>query len=213
MFCSFVVLFFVSFFGFVVFVNAFPGENIIVSSPVNGSVYTPGDLPIDFLISSDEDLEFCRFTIDEWLTNYTMTVVSKSEGTFRTCTDTFGEDCSLWPASSEGDNTFDDCLTSVGGAGDEHVVEASVNVTNALVGSVVNVTCTFDPYDSGTEEYIYYYNGSSWSQEYFGNPSSGDVHDVSVNVNLRGGVGTHWFRCIVDYNGEDDECADEGSYF
>ena len=130
-----------------------------------------------------------------------------------TCTATWGSDCSLWPSGSENDNTFDSCPNSIGGSSDEHVNEATVNVTIAKGGDSVSFSCEFDPYSSGSEEYMYYYNGVSWTQVYSGNPSNGNIHTVTRTVTLGNNYGTHWFRCIIDWNGENDECADSGSYY
>jgi len=99
-----------------------------------------------------------------------------------TCTESFGADCSLWPAASEGDNTFNGCPTSVGNAGDENVQDVWINATLAIPGAKVEVTCQFDPFGTGTEEYIYYYNGSGWTQLYSGNPDDGNVHNESATV-------------------------------
>jgi len=129
-----------------------------------------------------------------------------------TCSDEWGFNCGLWPAASEPDNTFDNCPSSVGGAGDEHVNEATVNASVVSLGTTVEISCEFDPYSTGTEEYIYHYDGSTWTQLYSGNGPSGAVHTVSRTATLNT-LGTHWFRCIADWDGENDECADVGSYY
>jgi len=139
--------------------------------------------------------------------------ISYRNWTSRTCTDTFGADCSLWPSTSEGDNTFDTCPSSVGGINDEHVNEARVNASMVKPGDSVNVTCTFDPYSTGTEEYIYYYNGTGWRQLFAGSGPDGNIHDVSEIVTIDNNVGTQYFRCIADWDGENDECANVGSYY
>lgn len=131
----------------------------------------------------------------------------------RTCTDTFGFDCSLWPAASEGDNTFDTCPSSIGGAGDENVLEAEVSQSSIYIGNSLNATCYFDPFSTGTEEYIYYHDGVSWTQLYSGNAPDGNVHNVTVEVPITANPGTHHVRCIVDWDGENDNCADGGSYY
>lgn len=131
----------------------------------------------------------------------------------KTCSDTFGFFCGTWPSTSEGDNTFDSCPSSVGGSADENVVEAYVNSSVAYTGDTVQVTCEFDPYSSGTEEYIYYYDGLTWTQLYSGNPTDGNVHNITVTRILSDNTGVHYFRCIADWDGENDECANVGSYY
>ncbi len=130
-----------------------------------------------------------------------------------TCSNTFGFQCSDWPSDSEGDNTFDTCPNSKGGDGDEYVVEVTLNQTTGLPNSNISVTCRFDPYSNGDEEYVYYYDGNTWIQLYADSSPSGDVHDVTINLTLNSNPGIHWFRCIIDWDGEDDECADGGNWY
>jgi len=50
---------------------------ITIDSPSN---ITYEDSSIDFNISANEDLSFCKFTINDWVTNYTMTLNSSLTG-------------------------------------------------------------------------------------------------------------------------------------
>ena len=134
-------------------------------------------------------------------------------GSTRTCSDTFGSDCSLWPATSEGDNTFDTCPTSVGGASDEHVDEVSISSDIVYFGDTINVTCDFDPFSAGTEEYIYYYNTTNWIQLYSGSAPDGNVHSITQSIQVSNVSGTHYARCIIDWDGENDFCAETGQYY
>jgi len=50
---------------------------ITIISPTN-TTYTTAS--VDFNISSDEDISYCKFTIDSWANNYTMTINASSTG-------------------------------------------------------------------------------------------------------------------------------------
>ncbi|MEC8221049.1 MAG: hypothetical protein VX028_03155, partial [Nanoarchaeota archaeon] len=176
---------------------------------------------IIFLTIGSYDIEVravADSTLEEntWIESFSVTsdvINPPVDSTQRTCSDTFGFDCSLWPATSEGDNTFDSCPSAIGGAGDEHVDEVFINSTLVYGGDSVEVTCQFDPYGAGTEEYIYYYNTTDWTQLYSGNAPDANVHNVSVVHQVDSVVGTHYYRCIVDWDGENDQCGDGGSYY
>ncbi|MCF7861065.1 hypothetical protein K9M79_02380 [Candidatus Woesearchaeota archaeon] len=152
-------------------------------------------------------------TYPEQLNANTTFDISYEDITLQTCSNSFGADCSLWPDSSEGDNTYDACPSSVGGVDDEHVEDAFVNVTQSVPGRTVAFTCQFDPFSTGTEELMYYYNGTDWNQLYSASAPGADPHNQTVEVTLHDYVGQHWFRCIADWDGEDDECADGGQYY
>ncbi|MCK5233294.1 MAG: hypothetical protein KAJ91_00600 [Candidatus Aenigmarchaeota archaeon] len=153
--------------------------------------------------------------------------------TQRTCPDTWnGQSCNYNGAGTA--VGIDDAI-NVGGTCDgreycftscpgENVRNVYLNQTYALFGQVLNVTCEFKQYYSGSaedEEYIYYYNGTGWQEIYSGSASSGEctyasqycVINKSALVTVASYEGMHVVRCIIDYDGESDSCANAGGYY
>jgi hypothetical protein len=174
-------------------------------------VFRNGNFSLIVFAEDGETLQVLNESVEFSVNVVDVGSVLNSSG--NSCSDTFGFDCSLWPSASEGDNTFDSCSSSLGNAGDENVLQTLVNMSAVLVATEVEVTCNYDPYDANTEEYIYYYNTTGWTQIYSGNAPDGNIHSVTRTVVVDNVSGTHYFRCIVDYDGENDFCANEGQYY
>jgi len=161
----------------------------VANSPlVSPYLYELGQAKISYIVSDSETEVGLSYKVfyenRSWLFAIDPLVVDMVSWT---CSEEFGASCSDWPSTSEGDNTFDTCPTSVGGAADENVVEATVSQSEAFPGMSIDVTCQFDPYDAGSEEYIYHYDvgaGGVWTQLYSGNPADGNVHNVITSVIL-----------------------------
>jgi len=140
----------------------------------------------------------------------------------QTCSGVWGFDCGESSTSNPGgdsDNTFDSCTSqNLGATTYGHVDEVYINGTSLHPGNSLQVTCEFDPYSADDEQYIWYYNGtgdstldSSWYLMYSGNAPSGTIHNVTATIIANDTLGTHWVRCIDDYSGESDVCANVGS--
>jgi len=127
----------------------------------------------------------------------------------RTCSEVWGFDCGEQP---DEDNTHDDCPT--GTSSYMWVNNIFLNATEITGGDTIKIDCEFDPYDTGTEEYIYIkYPNNSWSQLYAGQAPSGDLYNRTIDFTTPLVEGIYWVRCISDYDGENDECASSGSYY
>lgn len=131
----------------------------------------------------------------------------------KTCSETWGFDCSTGPPETEGDNTFDGC--SNGAGGDDSVDEIFLNVSSIPFKEPVKVTCMFDPYSSNSYYYIWYYNGSGWRNLLFEGPT-GSLSFVNKTVDFipDNTAGTHWIRCSISYSLVDnDGCVNAGTYY
>ncbi len=131
----------------------------------------------------------------------------------QTCSGVWGFDCGIGCGTGEpGDNTFDSCDVCNGANTDEHVDNVYLNATTVTPGTTLNVTCEYDPWGTGTEEYIWYYDNQSWYKLYEGNAPGAAIHSVSVLFTANSSEGMHAVRCIVDYNGEGLSSCESGSY-
>ena len=132
--------------------------------------------------------------------------------TSQDCDAYWGFDCDNAP-SADNDNTHDACPTYAGSDGDTNIQDVRINGTDFKLGDDVRINCTYKPFGSSDEEYIYIFNGSGTSTQLFsGNAPSGTAHTRTV-VFTPLGLGEHWARCIIDDNGENDDCADGGTFF
>ncbi|NOZ76412.1 MAG: hypothetical protein GXO65_01780, partial [Euryarchaeota archaeon] len=130
----------------------------------------------------------------------------------KTCSGEWGFDCGTGPPETGGDNTFDTCPTGTGS--DDSVNEVYIDSTSVLPGDTVGVTCEFDPYIFiGDEYYIYYYDGGAWSRLARGRVSGAGLVNRTATLTAGSTLGPHWVRCIVDWDGENDECANVGSWY
>jgi hypothetical protein len=130
----------------------------------------------------------------------------------KTCSGEWGFDCGTGPPETGGDNTFDTC--PVGTGSDDSVNEIYINSTAVIAGDTIAITCEFDPYNfPGDEYYIYYYNAVGWTQLRAGGVSGAGLRNRTTILTAGSTVGTHWVRCIVDWDGENDECANVGSWY
>jgi hypothetical protein len=202
----------------VTFLVSTAGPAVTLSEPVDDTFYSVATNAFFNYSTVDPDgVESCSL-YGTWNGGWHLNQTDFSYGligdeTNRSCSQFWGFDCGAWPTES-GDNTFDSCDGVAGGASDEHVDNVYLSVTETIPGRDVTVTCEFDSYDAGTEMYIYYYNGATWSQLYSGaGAADGNPYNVSITFSA-GPVGeNHWVRCIADWDGENDECADTGSYY
>ncbi|MCK5788669.1 MAG: hypothetical protein KAH32_06710, partial [Chlamydiia bacterium] len=187
------------------------GYPLIIQSDASGDIThewnTTDFCPGDYEVESEDQTYPLQLNANKTFK------ISYDNPTDRTCTDVWGADCSLWPDSAEGDNTFDGCDSSTGGAGDEHVDGGTVNATIANPGDNVSITCNFDPYASGgTELYIHYYDTTGWTNLYTFADTDGSTESITRSVIVPSNIGTHWFRCIADWDGTGATC-EGGSYF
>jgi len=130
----------------------------------------------------------------------------------RTCSDVWG-DCGAEPGS-EGDNTFNTCPTQ-GSTGPEEINEIWINATTVPMGYSFNVSCEMEPDPSYWDDdwtYIWYYNGTGWRIIANETAKQANPYNLSVNITADNIVGTHWVRCIIDYDEENDYCAG-GSFY
>ncbi|MBW2993672.1 hypothetical protein KY317_03810, partial [Candidatus Woesearchaeota archaeon] len=135
----------------------------------------------------------------------------QSDSTPQTCSGLWGSDCGV-TCDTEEDNTFDDCNNC--GGSYEHVDEVQIDATSVTAGTPIKVTCTFDPYDSSTGEYIWYYDAAAWHKLYSGYAPSGSIHDVSVDFTANNNLGTHAVRCIVVWAGTGTApCQSNSGYY
>jgi len=133
----------------------------------------------------------------------------QSDLTARTCSLYWDSNCGL---PDEDDNTTGPCSNHGNNTSQEKVIEVTLNKTKVAIGGTVNVTCNFDA-KNGSAEYIYYNDGSGWTQKYSGVSGSNQVHSVTQTITVSGNAGAHWVRCIIDSDGENDECADVGTRY
>lgn len=176
-------------------------------------------------ISSDEKELVLNYTsilegenIDDaylLMSSFTSDYTPGLNSTLRTCSVTWGADCSLG-TDTEADNTMDSCSNNGGEGWSTGVVrEVYVDTTVATLGQTIIVNCElYNGNNAGFEYYIYYTNGSGWTQKGSGTTSA-SVSGVNYSTTFAvdNVVGTHWIRCIHDFNGEDDECADVGANY
>ena len=122
----------------------------------------------------------------------------------RTCSVYWDADCSL---ADDDNNTYDTCPNHGSNTGFEKVLEVTVDHKKIKLGDTIQATCRFDSYN-GSDEYMYYYDGTGWTQVWSGVSGSVQIHDVTQSWAVTGNAGTQWVRCINDSTGENDECAD-----
>ncbi len=130
--------------------------------------------------------------------------------TNKTCSSTWGFSCD--GVAPDSDNTFDTCPTS-SSANDEHVIEVYVNATTVTANDWIEAKCGMDPFSISNEHYIWYYNTTAWRMLLSGNSPGSANYNLSTVFRLNNTPGTHWIRCIIDWDGENDFCADLGSFF
>jgi len=119
--------------------------------------------------------------------------------TAKTCTDTWGTSCS--------DETFDDAFDPCNGTQtgtSEYVKEVYINASSFQPNDPINVTCKFQemPNEDGVptdEEYVYYYNTTSWIRVASWTGETGNTVNKSVTFSLNSTEGTHYVRCIIVY--------------
>jgi parallel beta-helix repeat protein len=128
--------------------------------------------------------------------------------TEQTCSGYWGFSCSTNPDG--GDNTVDACSSGAGGAGDEAVLNIYINGTVFNTGNSVSATCAFDPYASGDEQYMWYYNGTGWYQLYAATIGSGVANNVTRVFTPNSTIGQHFIRCSVDWDGVGTDTCQSG---
>ncbi|NCN86661.1 hypothetical protein GW932_02415 [archaeon] len=131
-----------------------------------------------------------------------------------TCNIFWGQDCSL-DTTTEFDNTFDDCSTKANT--DEMVRSMTLNATTVAPGDVLNITCSFDLWNTDNV-YFWYYNGTGWKKIYeVLNTQVGTVSDYYYSTTFVADdvIGDHVVRCGLNYNDdtETDSCTDGSGYY
>ncbi|MCK5334160.1 MAG: hypothetical protein KAJ24_06600, partial [Candidatus Aenigmarchaeota archaeon] len=148
----------------------------------------------------------------------------------RTCSETWSVDsCGFNGLESDFDDSFDLAGTCNGSqvGGGQHVKDIYLNQTYALFGQTLSVTCEFYQYwwtnEYRDEQYVFYYNGSAWSKIAEWQAKSFECgaqgycfFSKTATFTVSASEGTQVVRCIIDYEGTPDSCADETpakSYF
>lgn len=130
--------------------------------------------------------------------------LESTDFTHRTCSGYWGKSCKTGPPETGLDNTFNGCGN--GNGADESVDEIYLNATNVTAGTVLQVTCEYDPYTSGDYLNIQYFDGVSWHQLYDeDNTGSGTVINRSVIFVVNNTLGQHVVRCGISYDCDDDD--------
>lgn len=140
--------------------------------------------------------------------NFTFESTSSTDNSPNSCDIFWGFDCGSHPDS---DNTLDNCQNQGSDAGYMWVNNVYSSETAVSANSQIQATCEFEPYSSGTEEYMWYFNNVSWTQIYSGNAANGNIHNVTRTIDVGSQTGTHIIRCSEAYYGTASECQ-TGTY-
>ncbi len=143
----------------------------------------------------------------------------------RTCSETWDvSSCGFGGLESDFDDSFDLAGTcngsQVGGIGRQHVKDIYLNQTYALFGQTLSVTCEFYQYwwtnSYRDEQYVFYYNGSAWvkiaewhAESYECGAQGYCFFSKTATFTVNASEGMQVVRCILDYEGSPDTCADE----
>lgn len=137
--------------------------------------------------------------------------VGDTDYSSNTCSAIWGSDCGTTCDTPEPNNTYDDCANC--DYEDERINEIYLNATKVKYGDEIAVICEYYTTETTNDEiYVYYRNSSSgtWVQKASGS-SSGSGSTVrnwtQVNITADNIIGEHQVRCIIDFQGEDDECG------
>ncbi|MCK5333873.1 MAG: hypothetical protein KAJ24_05135, partial [Candidatus Aenigmarchaeota archaeon] len=143
--------------------------------------------------------------------------------TQRTCSETWSvSSCGFGGLESDFDDSFDLAGTCNGSqvGNKQHVKDVYLNQTDALFGQTLSVTCAFYQYwwtnSYRDEQYVFYYNGSDWVKiaewQTDEDECGGQGYcffNKTTTFTVNASEGTQVVRCIVDYEGSSDSCADE----
>ncbi len=140
----------------------------------------------------------------------TNTIKNPTNDNIRVCSDWSSNDCgTLCP--SEADNTFDGCINC--NSEFERINEIYLNGSIVNQEDTIEVTCEyFTTETTASEIYVFYRNSTSgtWLQKFSGS-SSGTASTIRnltpISIDVDNINGEHQVRCIIQFQGENDECA------
>ncbi|OYT43506.1 MAG: hypothetical protein B6U88_00780 [Candidatus Aenigmarchaeota archaeon ex4484_56] len=127
-----------------------------------------------------------------------------------TCSDYWNHSCN----SREYNDAFHPC-SGIEKGGDEHIQEIYIDKKIVMPNNYQIAICTFVPtiYESVDEVYIYYYDGDKWTNLYSGIGEYKYPYNKTITFNVGSKEGEKIVRCIIDRDGEKDECANEGDHY